>query len=138
METERFGCEAGLRIVVQVPEAHERDIRDAVVAEAALSWGDYDRVSFTTRSGTQRFRSLGTGHNAATPDTVEVECVELSFFLASDAPLAKGVLHAIYAAHPYEEPVVFVTPCLRTRHVRGTDEDNPNRFWNRSDVDWAP
>ena len=48
------------------------------------------------------------------------------------------VLRSIYASHPYEEPVVFVETCVRTLHIRGVDEDNPNRFWNNEAEDWVP
>ena len=136
LDNDRFHAEPGLRIIVQVPEAEAERLRAAILAEDALGWGDYDRVSFESLPGQQHFRSLGTGRNAATGDTVAVACVELSFFLAAERAIP--VLRAIYAAHPYEEPVVFVQACVRTRHIRGRDEDNPNRFWNRPAGDWVP
>jgi hypothetical protein len=48
------------------------------------------------------------------------------------------LIGAIYAAHPYEEPVILVSAGVRTRHITGIDEDNPNRFWNRPTEDWVP
>ncbi len=137
-DNDRFIAEHGQRIALQVPETHVQRIIEAVLAIDALAYGDYDRVTFTTAPGTQHFRSLGTGRNAATARSVEVRCVELSLFLADDAARTVGALKAIYAAHPYEEPVIFVTPCIRTLHIRGTDEDNPNRFWNGDPEDWVP
>lgn len=135
---DRFVSQPGLRIIVQVPDAHAQQIIDAVLAEDALQYGDYDCVTFRTAPGTQQFRSLGSGRNKATEKVVEVSCVELSFVLGGDDAKAVRVLKAVYSAHPYEEPVVFVEPCLRTLHVRGTDEDNPNRFWNREPEAWVP
>lgn len=138
LESDRFIVEQGLRITVQVPEQHAQQIVDAVTEKDALKYGDYDSVTFRTTRGIQRFRSIGGGRNAATPKEVEVPCVEVSFFLKNDEVTAVQVLKAIYWAHPYEEPVVFVEPCLRTLHIRGLDEDNPNRFWNRKTEDWVP
>lgn len=135
---DRFTCEEGLRVIVQVPEKHSQQIVDAVRAVNALAYGDYDSVTFKTTQGTQQFRSLGTGRNSANKRVVEVQCVELSFFLANDDGIARAVLRAIYAIHPYEEPVVLVQTCARTLHIRGMDEDNPNRFWNRAAEDWVP
>ena len=89
-------------------------------------------------SGCQQFRSLGTGYNRATNHTVEVTCVEICFFLEQSDTMLKEVVTAIYQAHPYEEPVIFIQNCLRTLHIRGADIDNPNRFWNRQGVDWVP
>jgi len=136
--SERFTTENGFRITVQVPQVHADQILEAVLREDRLRYGDYEAVSFQSQPGAQRFRSLGSGRNEATEATVEVPCVELSFFLGSDEPRALQVLAAVYTAHPYEEPVVLMTPCTRTLHIRGLDEDNPNRFWNRKAEDWVP
>lgn len=138
LDTDRFVPEEGLRIVVQVPDTHTQRIVDAVLSEDTLKYGDYDAVTFQSMLGIQRFRSLGSGRNAATERVDEVPCVELSFFLGGDEAKAVQVLKSIYASHPYEEPVVFVNPCVRTLHIRGMDEDNPNRFWNGDAEDWVP
>lgn len=138
LDNDRFVPERGLRIMVQVPETHTQRIVDAVLAEDALKYGDYDSVTYRTAPGTQQFRSLGSGRNAATEKVVEVPCVELSFFIGDAEANAVRVLKAIYASHPYEEPVVFAAPCVRTLHIRGLDEGNPNRFWNRAAEDWVP
>ena len=138
LNNDRFTSEAGLKVVVQVPNAHAERILDSVLQHADLKYGDYDRVAFRTTEGVQQFRSLSGGRNAATDDVVEVPCLEVSFFLQNDDAVLTEVLKAIYWAHPYEEPVVHVTPCLRTLHIRGLDEDNPNRFWNRESEDWVP
>lgn len=138
LDNDRFVPEKGLRIVVQVPGAHAQKIVNAVLAEDDLKYGDYDRVTYRTAPGAQQFRSLGSGHNVATEKAVEVSCVEVSFFLGDDEAKAIQLLKNIYSSHPYEEPVIFVEPCVRTLHIRGTDEDNPNRFWNNKADDWVP
>ncbi|WP_241482611.1 hypothetical protein [Leisingera sp. ANG-M7] len=138
LKTGRFIPEDGLRITVQVPETRVQRIVEAVLAVTALKYGDYDRVTFQSAAGVQSFRSLGSGRNAATEAAVQVPCMELTFFLARDDAGAEQVLEAIYASHPYEEPVIYVAPCLRTLHIRGMDEDNPNRFWNSAPEDWVP
>ncbi|KQI70720.1 hypothetical protein AN191_16610 [Loktanella sp. 5RATIMAR09] len=138
LTTERFIPERGFRITVQVPDQNAKTVAEEILRQTNLQYGDYDSVTFKTVAGVQQFRSLGSGRNAATDDIVEVPCVELSFFLDDDDALLARVIESIYAAHPYEEPVVFVEACLRTRHIRGLDEDNPNRFWNSAPADWVP
>ncbi len=137
-DNDRFVSEEGLRIIVQVPDTHAQRIVDAVLIEDRLKYGDYDSVTYKTTLGTQQFRSLGSGRNAATEKAVEVPCVEVSFFLGGEEAKSVHVLKAIYASHPYEEPVVYVGQYLRTLHIRGVDEDNPNRFWNSDAEDWVP
>ncbi|PIE08313.1 MAG: hypothetical protein CSA74_02360 [Rhodobacterales bacterium] len=138
LETDRFTPEPGFRVTVQTPDQNVSTVTESVLARTALKYGDYDNVTFTTAPGVQHFRSLGSGRNAATEAAVAVPCVELSFFLERDDALVTQVIEAIYSAHPYEEPVIFVEPCLRTLHIRGLDEDNPNRFWNAAPADWVP
>lgn len=137
-KTKRFVSEKGLRIFVQVPEENKQFIISNVLKETRLKYGDYDRVTFTTTPGTQQFRSLGTGRNKGTENTVEVACVELSFFVEADDQLVSRIIEMIYFAHPYEEPVIFIESCIRTLHIRGLDEDNPNRFWNSKPANWVP
>lgn len=135
---DRFVPENGLRVIVQVPVSHAQRIVDAVLVHDALKYGDYDCVTFRTAPGVQQFKSLGGGRNAATENVVEVPCVELSFFLGTDEAKAVQVIKSIYSSHPYEEPVVFVESCVRALHIRGVDENNPNRFWNNEPEDWVP
>ena len=138
LSNDRFLSEAGMKVIVQVPSAHAECILDAVLEHTDLKYGDYDRVALRTPISVQQFRSLPGGRNPATENVVEVPCIEVSFFLEYDERVLSKVLKAIYWAHPYEEPVVQVTPCLRTLHIRGLDENNPNRFWNKENEDWVP
>lgn len=135
---DRFDAESGHLLAVQVPANRLQDLREAILAACPLGWGDYDHVSFETAVGVQRFRSRGGGRNAASEGDLEVPCVELRVFLPQAEETVSAVLHAVYHAHPYEEPVVLLTPTVRTLHRRGLDEDNPNRFWNRPGGDGLP
>ncbi|GHB28744.1 hypothetical protein GCM10007094_16650 [Pseudovibrio japonicus] len=138
LTTERFIPEHGFRITTQIPTQSAQTVVECILNETPLKYGDYDSVTFQTATGVQQFRSLGRGRNTATETVVEVPCIELSFFVLDDDALVTRVVEAIYSSHPYEEPVVFVEACLRTLHIRGLDEDNPNRFWNSSPADWVP
>lgn len=137
LETKRFTTETGYELTVEVPEERVDAVLEAALSVTPLKWGDYDRVAFRSAAGVQQFRSLGTGRNAESTDTMTVPCQRVTCFLPGTADIA-AVLEAVYHAHPYEEPVVLVTPALRSRHIRGLDEDNPNRFWNRPAADWVP
>lgn len=134
--SDRFTQESGFHITVQVPDTHVKIVLDGILEAAPLTQGDYDNVAFKTASGIQQFRSLGTGRNPQSPGVVDVPCLELSFFLPEDTALVASVLEAIYHTHPYEEPVIRVQDALRTRHIPGRDEDNPNRIWMSPEADW--
>lgn len=135
LASDRFTIQSGHRISVQIPESDVAAMITAITTIDPLDYGDYDSVTFASRPGTQTFRSLGTGRNTPTDGVAAVASVELTFFTPADPA---RIVEAIYQAHAYEEPVIFVTPTTRTLHIRGLDEDNPNRFWNRTAQDWLP
>lgn len=134
----RFSIESGTRVLVQVPQEAAGRVLAAMVAVEPLIWGDYDQVAFTTEAGVQQFRSRPGGRNQATEEAVEVPCVELQVFVAKQGQALEPLLRAIYHAHPYEEPVIQLLAAQRCCHLRGMDEDNPNRFWNRPAQGWIP
>jgi len=138
VSSERFTIESGYRVTIQVPPQHAKEILTAVGSVTDLTYGDYDQVAFTAMVGVQQFRSLPTSRNGASGEVLEVPCTELSFVLPKGPALLTTVLAAIYATHPYEEPVIFVNELVSTRHIPGVDEENPNRFWNREALDWVP
>lgn len=137
-KTDRFTVQHGHIVAVQAPAADLSAILTAIVGHDPLAWGDYDQVAFVTAPGGQMFRALGTGRNAATAGRVTMPCSELRVFTAATGANLTALVEAIYHVHPYEEPVIVITPCTRACQVRGTDEDNPNRFWNRDTPDWVP
>lgn len=134
----RFTLQQGTRVLVQVPQQAAGRVLMAMLAVEPLGWGDYDQVAFTTCAGVQQFRSRPGARNAATEVAVEVACVELQVFVAKSGAALQSLITAIYQAHPYEEPVIQLIPAQRSCHVRGMDEDNPNRFWNQKSADWVP
>lgn len=137
LESKRFKAETGHQLTVEVPEERADAVLQAIIAQVPLVWGDYDQVAFRTAPGRQQFHSLGTGRNAETDGVVEVPCQRVSCFLPEGTDCA-AVLEAVYDVHSYEEPVIVLTPAQRSLHIRGVDEDNPNRFWNRPAADWVP
>ncbi|WP_147127170.1 hypothetical protein [Shimia ponticola] len=136
LPTDRYTVETGLLIHLQVPEPAVQAVCAHIRTVTSMTYGDYDAVQFQTAPGRQSFRALGHGRNAPTADIVHVPCVEVSFFITERE--LDATLRAIYHAHPYEEPVIYAQPTLRSLHIRGLDEDNPNRFWNQSTPDWVP
>ena len=138
LTNDRFTTENGLLITIQIPTINIAELKAAILEITDLKYGDYDSVTFETEVGKQSFRSLGSGRNIQTANIVSVPCSEVSFFIENDAELTRNVLTAIYNIHPYEEPVILVTPTLRTLHIRGKDENNPNRFWNKKTAEWVP
>lgn len=134
----RYRVEDVLILRVQVPQTHAERILDAITQVCDLAYGDYTHVSFEEAAGTQRFAATGAGRNTATGRVVCVPCVQLTAQLPASGHVARDVVTAIYDAHPYEEPVIDLSPAFGTRHVRGMDEDNPNRFWNSDMPDWVP
>ncbi len=134
----RYWSEWGHLMVIEVPEARAEQVIAAIVAVDPLQHGDYDRVTFASAAGQQSFRPRDGARNMATDDVMTVPCQRLSFFVRTDEAAMAAVLGAVYAAHPYEEPVIYLQPTVRMRAVRGSDDANPNRFWNGAAEEWVP
>lgn len=134
----RFKVEIGHRLLVQVLQPDAARVLDALLLIDPMAWRDYDRVSFMTGPGEQKFCARSGSRNVPTAETVSVPCVELQLFTCADMQELEALIHAIYDTHPYEEPVIQIVKAQGTRHIPGLDEDNPNRFWNRETADWVP
>jgi dinuclear metal center YbgI/SA1388 family protein len=95
------------KLTTYVPAADAERLRVALAGAGAGIVGDYDSASFST-PGEGRFRPLAGAHptigavgGLEVVDEVRIECV-----LARAA--RSGVVEALLAAHPYEEPAYDV------------------------------
>lgn len=95
-----FPCK---KIVVFVPREQARAVREAMARAGAGRLGNYDSCSFES-AGTGRFRPLKGAHPfiGAEGETAQVEEIRLEA-ICKAKDLA-GVIAAMRAAHPYEEP----------------------------------
>ena len=95
------------KLTVYVPAGDADTLRDALAAAGAGEIGDYDHASFSSR-GEGRFRPL----EGADPTIGEVGRVEVVDEVRVEAVLPRGrragVVRAMLAAHPYEEPAYDV------------------------------
>ncbi|MGW9415743.1 hypothetical protein [Arthrobacter cupressi] len=96
-------------LVVYVPIPHSEALLAAVGDAGAGRIGDYSHCSFTT-PGTGRFTPLagaqpfiGAVNEPEQVPELRVECVV-------EEELLDGVVQALRAAHPYEEPAFMTWP----------------------------
>ena len=97
------------KIVVYVPEADARMLREAMGNAGAGKIGNYSHCTFTTK-GTSRFKPL----EGADPTLGQVgklqEVAEERIETVCEADKLHAVLEAIKQVHPYEEPAADVYP----------------------------
>ncbi len=97
------------KIVVYVPEGHAPKLREAMAVAGAGIIGNYTHCSFTIK-GTGRFKP----NERANPTIGEAgkleEVAEDRIETVCEADKLQGVLAAIRANHPYEEPATDVYP----------------------------
>ena len=98
-----------VKISVGVPLPAADAVREAMGAAGAGKQGSYEYCSFTAR-GVGRFRPLAGARPAigVVGKLQAVEEVVLETICHRD--LAPGVIAAIKAAHPYEEPAIDIMP----------------------------
>ena len=106
----RWGTMGGMTelhmLVVYVPGTHTRQVLEAVGDAGAGRIGNYSHCSFVT-SGTGRFTPRAGAApyvgDVGVPEEVpedRIECVV-------ERPLLQGVIAALRAVHPYEEPALM-------------------------------
>ena len=106
-----------IMIIVGAPTDHITAILDAIAQAGGAIIGDYTHCSFSN-AGQGTFKP-GEG---ATPHTGEKGALnrvaETRLETFCDIRRAKAVVQAIRAAHPYEEPVIYLVPLLSERVKR--------------------
>ena len=103
--------EQQLMIVVTTPPASVESLLDAISAAGGGTIGHYTHCAFTS-SGQGHFKpgAAANPHVGAVGHLNTVEEVRIETFCSRSS--ARAVVQAIRAAHPYEEPVIFIIPLL--------------------------
>jgi hypothetical protein len=98
-------------IVAGAPHAYINQILDAIASVGGSILGDYTHCAFTN-TGRGQFKPGAS----ASPHTGEKEQInrvdETRIETFCDLDKARAVVQAIRAAHPYEEPVIYLIPLL--------------------------
>lgn len=93
-------------LVFYVPATHTQRVLEAIGDAGAGRIGNYSHCSFTSR-GTGRFIPQDGANpyqgRVGTPEEVAEDRVECMV----EGPLLEGVVEALRAAHPYEEPALM-------------------------------
>lgn len=101
----------GLYIVTTVPESHVDAVLDAIAAAGGGQIGSYTHCAFTN-TGRGRFKPAedANPHIGTVGQINAVEEWRIETFCARSQ--GRAVVDAIRAAHPYEQPVIYVIPLL--------------------------
>jgi len=130
IEGKAYRLERAYFVMVHVPVADVDRVMRSVVAAVGLEYGKFDQVAYIDALGHEQFRALdgskAGAHRRATREPTRV----VSFSVNHDTILLQKALDAVYAAHSYQEPVIYVSEVWRTRSTN-PDESNPNRWWNQ-------
>ena len=105
------------RVTTFVPPDSLEAVLEAIVREAPLTYGPYDRSAWWSAVGVEQFRPLpGASPIVGQVGRVErVPTVRLEFALPRDPDLLGRVVdRALLPNHPWHEPAVFVDESLAT------------------------
>lgn len=103
--------ERQVMVVVTVPPNHVDAVLDAIAAAGGGQIGHYTHCAFVS-PGTGRFKpdAKADPHVGARETINSVDEIRIETFCRRDR--ARAVAAAIRAAHPYEEPVIYLLPLL--------------------------
>ena len=108
-----------VQIVITVPALHLNDVLEAMADAGAGVIGEYTHCSYRN-IGTGRFKP-GEHANPAIGENQRItEVEEYRIETVCDRSKVYAVCKAIRAAHPYEEPLIYLFPLL--------DEHDFNEF----------
>lgn len=103
-----------VKISTTVPVENAEQLRDALGKAGAGKMGEYSFCSFSV-TGKGRFIPSKNAHpyigEANKLEVVEEEQIEV----VCDRIIAKQVIAALKAAHPYEEVIIDVTPLINEK-----------------------
>ena len=91
------------RIGVYVPESHLESVKEAMFEKGGGEYKNYDRCAWQV-GGTGQFRPLrGADPYTGTPGKLE-KLPEFRVEMICAESAVRGIIEAMLAAHPYEEP----------------------------------
>ncbi|MBI5667129.1 MAG: hypothetical protein HZC41_03905 [Chloroflexi bacterium] len=104
-------AEPSILIITTAPEDAVEAVLDAIAAAGGGVIGAYTHCAFTN-AGVGRFKPSAEAnpHVGAKEQINAVDEVRIETFCRRD--VAKAVVAAIRAAHPYEEPVIYLVSLL--------------------------
>lgn len=125
-----YRLERAYLVTMHVPSADVDQVLAAAVAAVGLDYGKYDQVAYLDAPGLEQFRPREESKAGAQSAAGRAPTTNVSFSVPRDSTVLKKALDAIYGAHSYEEPVIYISEVWRSR-ATNSDDKNPNRWWNR-------
>ncbi|WP_353571058.1 hypothetical protein [Candidatus Albibeggiatoa sp. nov. BB20] len=121
-------------VEIHVPNANVNKVIEALVAAVSLDYGKkYDQVLYIDSPGLEHFRPKGNSKGGKHTAALEDPSTRITFSIPHDNELLQKAVNAMYKAHSYEEPVVYVKELWRTQATNAGD-NNPNRWWNKEET----
>lgn len=117
-------------VSVHVPSVRVDNVLQALAAAVGLEYGRYDQVAYIDAEGMEQYRPLAGSKAGAQQTVTRTPSRVVTVSVVHDATVLQKAVDAIYQAHPYEEPVIYITEGWRSRST-SADEKNPNRWWNQ-------
>jgi len=118
-------------VSVHVPSASVDKVLQSLAAAVGLEYGKYDQVAYIDAAGIEQYRPLAGSKAGAQRTVTRTPSKVVTVSVVHDRTVLQKAVDAISRAHPYEEPVIYITEGWRSRST-SADENNPNRWWNQN------
>lgn len=122
-------------VTIDTPTGGVELLLEALGRELPLVQGPYDYCMYVRENGYQQFRSLEGSHAGAEGTIQRTPASQIVFSISPDQTLLRKSFDVIFAVHVNEEPTIRVQEAWGCRSKLLDNNDNPNRYWNRSDAE---
>ncbi len=105
------------KLTVFIPHEALHTVKEALFAAGAGEYGAYDRCAWQVL-GQGQFRPLAEAHPFLGTQGCDEKVAEWRVEMLVADRCLEPVVHALYAAHPYEEPAFDVVALVDTTSLR--------------------
>lgn len=125
-----YRLERAYLVSVHVPSGSVDKVLQSLAAAVGLEYGKYDQVAYIDAEGMEQYRPLAGSKAGVQQSVTKTPSKVVTVSVVHDEAVLQKAVDAINRAHPYEEPVIYITEVWRSRST-SADEKNPNRWWNQ-------
>ncbi|OED38548.1 hypothetical protein AB833_19210 [Chromatiales bacterium (ex Bugula neritina AB1)] len=121
-------------VTIDTPSGGVDSVLKGLEEDLCFVQGPYDCCSYTNGGGMQRFRCLEGSHAGNEESIQQTAASQIVVSIPQEIALLQRLFDSVFKHHVNEEPTIRVQEAFGSRSKLLDDKENPNRYWNRADM----